>query len=114
MFSELEILKTAASLARYAAQRQAVVAENVANADTPGYRARDLEPFSEAFKRAKGAPVDFIERSSARAGPTKPNGNNVSLEDEVRRGAESARDHATALAIYGKTLSILRASLGRR
>ncbi|MEL7490446.1 MAG: flagellar basal body protein [Pseudomonadota bacterium] len=114
MFSEIEILKAASSLARYAAQRQALVAENIANADTPGYRARDLEPFGVAFERAAGVPATFVERPSAYPGPANPNGNNVSLEDELRRGAENARDHATALAIYGKTLAILRASLGGR
>jgi flagellar basal-body rod protein FlgB len=43
-----------------------------------------------------------------------PNGNSVSLETEMVKAADTQREHDLALAVYGKSLDILRASLGRR
>ena len=47
-------------------------------------------------------------------GTMSPNGNSVSLEGEMVKAADVKREHDLALAIYGKSLAILRASLGRR
>mgnify|MGYP000342005014 CR=1 FL=1 len=50
MFYDLNVLKTAYAMATHAGQRQAVIARNMANADTPGYQPRDLEAFQKAFE----------------------------------------------------------------
>ena len=50
MFEGLEIFQLAGATARHAAARQAVVAQNIANADTPGYRARDVADFAETWR----------------------------------------------------------------
>ena len=42
MFDRIETLRMASSLTAHAAERQKLIAQNVANADTPGFRARDL------------------------------------------------------------------------
>ena len=55
MTQDLHILAMAKGLAHHAAARQALVTENIANADTYGYRARDVEPFAEVY-RGPGAP----------------------------------------------------------
>ena len=52
MFSDLNVFKTAYAMATHAGQRQAVIARNMANADTPGYHPRDLEAFQTAFEKA--------------------------------------------------------------
>jgi flagellar basal-body rod protein FlgB len=54
MFSGLNVFKMADALTAYAEQRQAVVARNVANSDTPGYRAQDIVPFEQLFQRTGG------------------------------------------------------------
>lgn len=126
MFENLEIFRLSHAMARHAGARQAVVARNMANADTPGYRARDIAPFSEVLEAGPGmratrpghrfggeGPGVFeprIERGAAR----DPNGNSVSLETEMLRGVEVQRQHSRALAIYRSGLSVLRAALGRR
>ena len=46
----LNILRLASGLAAHASSRQQVVAENIAHADTPGYRARDVAEFSESLR----------------------------------------------------------------
>ena len=126
MYESLDIFRTAAAMARYAGARQAVVAENIANADTPGYRARSLGPFSETYDpnadsalRATRPGHMQAEGSASSARPTlsdeeaSPNGNSVSLETEMLNGVEVAREFNQALAIYKHALGIIRTSLGR-
>ncbi len=130
MLEKLEIFRMAQGLATYAAARQSAIARNVANADTPGYRAQDLAPFSQIYdSRAmtgmrsirashllEGEGVNARLRSgdATRPGAISPNGNNVSLETEMMMAAEVRRDHGLALSVYRSSLSILRSSLGRR
>lgn len=126
MFQGLNVFKAAHAMATHAGQHQALVAQNVANADTPGYKARDMRPFAEVFDgdaasgmRASraghlnapdsaGNPPTFQSES-----PTDPNGNSVSVELELMKGVEIKREHDRALAIYKSSLSVLRTSLGR-
>jgi flagellar basal-body rod protein FlgB len=116
MFDTLEIFGLAQAQARHAAARQAVVAQNIANADTPGYRAHDLTPFADMVRgldaRAGGFP-DLAIRTVDAGGPASPNGNTVSLETEMLRGIEAQRSHSRALRVYESALTVLRSSLGR-
>ena len=47
MFDRIGLMQMAQSMARQAALRQGAIAENIANADTPGYRVRDVASFAE-------------------------------------------------------------------
>jgi flagellar basal-body rod protein FlgB len=130
MFEKLPIFAKANDLALHAAARQSVIAQNVANADTPGYRARDIPSFAETYQPGQtnqmratrsghfGAGLNGSAGSDAdtvyRAGATSPNGNSVSIETEMMKAAEAKRDHDMALAVYKSTLGIVRSSLGRR
>lgn len=126
MYESLDIFRTASAMARHAGARQAVVAENIANADTPGYRARSIGPFAENYADGAGSAMRATrpghmqaEASVAAARPEltdeepSPNGNSVSLETEMLNGVEIAREHSQALAIYKHALGIIRTSLGR-
>ncbi|MBI1366962.1 MAG: FlgB family protein [Alphaproteobacteria bacterium] len=122
MFSDLKLLNLASAMARHAAARHEVLAENIANADTPGYKAKDLEPFAAAFQRALdedgstvAAAKDATWRVIAQASPgaMSPNGNSVSLEDQMIKSVEAQQDHDAATAIYKKSLDILRLTLGK-
>ena len=55
MFEKLELTRMAQSLAAHAGARMALVAQNVAHADTPGYRARDLPAFADVYDGAETA-----------------------------------------------------------
>lgn len=120
MFDNMKILHTASLMARHAVQRHAQIAENIANANTPGYKAKDLEAFSETYARSEQSAVHGASAKTFRAerietpGAASPNGNTVSLEDQMARSSAATRDHDTALTIYSKTLSMLRSSLGGR
>jgi flagellar basal-body rod protein FlgB len=115
MTAELNILRVAGALGRHAAERHSVIAVNVANADTPGFRARDLEPFAEAFSRqgdsAAAAPVRTKTIESL--GAASPNGNTVALEDQLLRAGEAARASEIAATIFQKTIAMLRAAGAR-
>jgi len=118
MFDRLEIFMLASAQARHAAARQAVVAQNIANADTPGYRTKDITEFAEVLRSLQRRPERLNGmlpiRASEVSSPASPNGNNVSLELEMLRGVEADRAHSRALRVYGSAMEILRTSLGRR
>ncbi|MBC7924969.1 MAG: flagellar biosynthesis protein FlgB [Bryobacteraceae bacterium] len=69
------------------AARQKLTASNIANADTPGYKTKDVD-FAAAFAQAEGTgDIPAVEVSGL---SLKPDGNNVSLDRESRNLAESA------------------------
>lgn len=116
MPSDLNLFAIAGAKARHAVLRQARIAENIANADTPGYRARDIEPFAKSIARlgARGAAASPREISVSGLGIAAPDGNTVSVEDQMMRSGQAARDHEIATTLYAKSLAMLRAALGGR
>jgi flagellar basal-body rod protein FlgB len=115
------IMRLSQAMARHAAARQIVISQNVANADTPGYRARDVASFADYLNQQgvmdtlRMGRVEALSapRLSETADPASPNGNTVALEREMMRAAETRQSHDLALAVYGSARGILRAALGR-
>ena len=128
MLERFETIRMAQAMTAHAATRTKIVAGNVANADTPGYRARDLTPFAESYRSAGAAPMRATRpghfgashtggpapRVIGESGGRAPNGNTVSLEEEMVRTAEIKREHEISLAVYRSSLTMLRSALGRR
>lgn len=127
MFDQLDTFRMARALTGHATARQAIMARNVANADTPGYRAGDLRDFTESYARAgnvtlrrtdprhlAGAGPDLTDRIIDAGGEPSPNGNTVSLEGEMLRQAQIRKQHDLAVTVYKSSLTLLRTSLGRR
>lgn len=116
------LMRLAAGAARHAAARQAVIAVNVANADTPGFKARDAAPFALedglTLRTTRAGHISgsglAAETFELRDVPADPNGNNVDLEDQILRGIEASRRHDRAITIYSNALDMLRSSIGRR
>ncbi|NIZ11886.1 FlgB family protein [Phaeobacter sp. HF9A] len=126
MFERLNVFNIAYSMATHAGKRQALISENMANADTPGYHAKDIKPFKEVF--AAGATQgDMVATRGSHLNSgdglnwaittddsaLDPNDNSVSIEEQILKGVEAKRQHDRALAIYRSSMNILRASLGR-
>lgn len=126
MFENLNVFRMSAALARYAGQQQALVAQNVANADTPGYRARVLPDFKSTYmpsgdaglqKATRAGHLNGIQPGIASPAPVEaggevsPNGNQVALETEMLKSADAKRAHDRALAIYKTSLGILRSTI---
>jgi flagellar basal-body rod protein FlgB len=109
-------------------QRQQVLAQNVANSDTPSYRPQDLvEPKFELS--APGlAPLQMTRTNEAHlAGfgdaasfrgdrnqyQVRPAGNAVSLEDEMLKIAQNNMDYQAATQLYGRSLGLIKTALGK-
>ncbi len=102
------VTRLAGQNSEWLGMRQAVIAENVANANTPGFRSKDVEPFSAIFDQTK------LNMASTRPGHMQAldgvseareveredswdvthSGNSVSLEQEMVKAGEVARGHA--------------------
>ena len=67
--------------------RQKLVASNVANADTPGYKTRDLDFQAELLRASDGMSPTPVEVTGLKV---KNDGNNVSMDREARLLAENA------------------------
>jgi flagellar basal-body rod protein FlgB len=81
--------RVAGQLERYMdllSARQKLVASNIANLDTPGYRTRDVD-FQSEFQSAAGLNPEVVEVTGL---PVKNDGNNVNLDRESRLLAENA------------------------
>jgi len=69
------------------ADRQKLVSANIANADTPGYRTKDIDFQFEFQSLAAGMDPDVIEPEGLK---TKNDGNNVNVDREMRLLSENA------------------------
>lgn len=97
----VNLFKLASTQAKWLSLRQTAVANNVANADTPGYRAVDVEPFTAALEesaarlratnpshfggQAQGAAFRMVEEEPAKL---TTEGKQVSMEDELVKSSE--------------------------
>jgi flagellar basal-body rod protein FlgB len=120
---------------QWAQERQRVLAENVANADTPGFRPHDLtQPdFGPVARPAPLAPAqvslavtDAGHIGGGMSGTTlfrttraggyeiHPTGNAVSLEDEMMKVAANALDYQAVSALYTQSLNLLKTALGKK
>lgn len=119
---------------QFAQERQKVLAENVANADTPNYRARDLkapkfpDPTERAppmvsmvsLRRTENGHIAQLGGTSAFSTEGKvgyevrPTGNAVNLEDEMMKVANNQMDYQAASALYTRSLGLIKTALGKR
>lgn len=127
MYNSLDLFQTAGAMARHAGARQAVVARNIANADTPDFQAQTIAAFKDVYASAGGDAMrvtrpghiggqsgrSIADLRQSTVGEPSPNGNTVSLEEEMLRAVEVSREHNRALTIYRHTMTVLRTSLGR-
>jgi flagellar basal-body rod protein FlgB len=111
-------------------ERQRVLAENVANADSPKFQPRDLTPLKFESAQPAARPLTLAATNAAHltnatdatqfaaqraAGfETLPSGNGVSLEDEMIKVADNQTQFQTAAALYARGLDLLKVALGKR
>ena len=118
----------------WAQARQRVLSENVANSDTPRYRARDLKApkFADPTQIAASAvsSVSVTRTAGGHIGglgatgtafrteqanyEVRPTGNGVNLEDEMMKVAANQMDYQAATALYTRSLNLLKIALGKR
>ncbi len=120
---ELPLLSALKTKMRWQEARQRVLAENVANAATPGFQAHDLKPAEPSASSVGPLQTNprHLSLASAPGGATKigdgfertPDGNTVVLEEQMTKAAQNQMDHQMAAMLYQKSLGVLRAALGR-
>lgn len=111
--------------------RQKLLAENVSNADTPGFKPKDLkEPVFQPSGRPAGGLLGVEQTSAshlageagqvgedptnARRFETTPSGNAVNLEDEMLKVSQNQSDFQLAASLYQKSLQMLRIAAGKK
>jgi flagellar basal-body rod protein FlgB len=117
---------------RWHQTRQSLLAENVANAETPNYRGRDLKAFSfqdhmknmstGQVRTVVTQPGHMIGSSPMNTGfaarsmnsfEITPEGNGVTLEDESMKVAANQMDYQAVTTLYQRSMRIVRTALGR-
>lgn len=87
--------------------RQKLVASNIANADTPGYRTRDID-FQTEFQKAAGLTPNVEEVDGL---PVKNDGNSVDLDREARLLAENALRFQLASSLLRSQIRVVRSAI---
>ena len=112
-------------------QRQTVLAENVANANTPGYMAKDLKEldFKSLVGTANGATSGRLQLAADQPGHIAPlangaaavvqrpddqslSGNGVSLESQMMKVSSNASEYALVTTLYKQNISMIKTALG--
>jgi flagellar basal-body rod protein FlgB len=114
-------------------ERQRVLANNVANADTPKFQPRDLVPpdFSRAASASAAGPVALVRTDPMHLGATgaggagqfsaeprggyqtRPTGNSVNHEDEMLKVAANQMDYQMVTTLYSRGLGLIKTALGK-
>lgn len=126
--SKLTLFQAIGRRLEWLTERQAVLARNIANADTPGFRPSDLAPFAAHLRGAPGTPLALATTAPGHvpgraagvrrtaepdAYEASPNGNQVDLEQQMLKLGETQMDHQLAADLYRKHLGLIRTALGR-
>ena len=117
----------------YLSDRQQMIAQNVANSDTPGYTPKDLRPFTvpngpgalslAPVAAALTSPMHLAPPASGRVSGQRPvlapdsettlNGNSVVLEEEMTKMSQARTDSDAAVAFYEQSLALLQTAAKR-
>ncbi len=132
MLSGITLFQVAGDSMRYLTERQTLIARNIANADTPGFKAQDLAPFTPTTgvsnaTSAGTSPLILVQTNASHLqlepdaiadpqsvatspdyGGEKPNGNTVSVEEQMVKSADVANAFAMASAVYAKSISLMK------
>jgi flagellar basal-body rod protein FlgB len=129
--SDLPILSMLRTKMQWHQERQRLLAENVANADTANFRPHDLAPPQFAptgalvgnerpVALATTQPGHIAGATNSRFGDrgvgydVRPTGNAVNLEDEMMKVAANQMDFQAATSLYSRSMGLIRTALGKR
>lgn len=131
---KLQILTALTEKMRWHQTRQTLLAENVANAETPGYRGKDLKAFSvedrlqanssatlsttttqpRHFSIGGGSDTSSFAVRELNSFEVTPEGNDITLEEEMMKVAGNQIDYQTITALYTRSLKLIRTALGKQ
>jgi flagellar basal-body rod protein FlgB len=125
--SSLKLFKMAMTRMDWAAQRQKVLSQNVANADTPNYRPKDVKEinFKDVLRGTSVAPVPVVrtnvnhlkgtipEQDTFRANGERktfeesPDGNQVVIEEQMQKVGNTRSEYNTAVTLMQAHMKML-------
>lgn len=134
MFGESQILGVLRDRMHWHQQRQKLLAHNVSNADTPGFRPTDLRSFATVASERSRAGTRAVALASTASGhinglaggegrfdtrrttgfETTPSGNSVSLETEMMKLSDNMGQYQLAASLYSKSLGYLKIAIGKK
>jgi flagellar basal-body rod protein FlgB len=134
MLDGIDVFRITGARMRQLSERQNVLAQNIANADTPHYRARDVKPFQfdSALLRAQGgvAPLRLagsqaghitgsrggadVTTDRANSYSEDPTGNTVDLEEQMVKQSDVAKNYDLATLVYKRSAALMRSAVGSR
>jgi flagellar basal-body rod protein FlgB len=109
-------------------KRQDVLAQNIANANTPGWEARDLKPFAATLAGMASAASEPVRTNpghlagttggallglQAKPAQRAPDGNAVSMEEQLTKVADTDTAQALTMNLYKKYLGLFRIAIGK-
>jgi len=139
--SDLKLMGALLKKTSWLEERQKVLAQNIANADTPGYEAQDIKPldFKNLLEKSHAAGLTTAGSSSAldetnsahlnasgitsstsskvkpspdkKTYETSPTGNQVVLEEQLLKMNENMTDHRFTTNLYQKYMEMIKTSL---
>ncbi len=127
----LPVFRLAREKMQFLSERQVVLAQNVANVDTPGYAAKDLKtPNFKAMVSGgmsdlgimRTNPMHFDVQPATKGGHYKaandagdernPDDSRVSLDDELKKVAQTQMEYNIATSVYRKQIGMFKLALG--
>jgi flagellar basal-body rod protein FlgB len=128
--SDIPILSMLRERMEWHQERQRVLAENVANADTSNYKAKDLAPLD--FSRELSAASSSVSLATTEPGhiagssggsqfaidttahyEVRPRGNSVTHEDEMMKASQNQMDFDAAADLYTRSLALIKLAVDK-
>lgn len=113
-------------------RRQEVLAQNIANADTPGYKAKDLKSFNFQdmvksqkmrlnavttspmhMEGARRSTSSFAVEENRNPYETSPDGNSVVLEEQMAMVGENQAQFQLTSELYRKHIAMIKTAIGK-
>jgi flagellar basal-body rod protein FlgB len=130
MFEDLTLFAMAQKSMDWLSRRQEVLSENVANANTANYQAKDLAPLNFKNLLAKDQavraqttnpmhispevqPAVFETAKERNPDESKPNGNSVLIEEQMEKIGDVKGKYELAINLFTKNLSMLKTAIGK-
>jgi len=131
MSDQIDLMSRLETRMRYQTDRQQVLTQNITNADTPGFRAMEVQQptFKQALSRLQpvqmaatnsmhlqGAPTSAASNSSVvnhTPSEVYPTGNTVNVEGETLKAAKNVMDYQLTTTIYADENNMMKMAAGK-
>lgn len=130
-FTDIPLFERLTERMNWLGQRTRVLAQNIANADTPSYQPKDLKPIDFEEEMRKLQPVepartdkkhltgtvapagDFDAKKSKKTYEAAPVGNSVVIEEQMMKVSDTQMNYNMVINLYRKHIDMFKTAIGR-